>query len=315
MVSRRAGRWFLDAGLADEWLGHPLDVTDDLARFRLEVGLRAPDTAEEWRMKATIDPVPWGPGQASDRTPGDLPAVPVSVHATVRIDPQRAGPGTAPIVDGSWELMVRLSAFGVGRIERAVASGTRGSREARVHLRPALLGDPGRVVVPVNGPESLQLEVAPSSAVVTAALPMQEVRVMRDGKRLELLLPMHAGPEAGPAPVTLGVGASDGGGRLDGALRPWREQVVLDIPSTGLHGIPDGTYAVLLRLDPGDGATDGQLGSARISERSGLRMQGAARLGGVARLRLVGASLVDHLRTGVRGRLRGIRRRLPGAGR
>ena len=36
VVSRRAGRWFLDARLADEWLGHPLDVTDDLERFRLE---------------------------------------------------------------------------------------------------------------------------------------------------------------------------------------------------------------------------------------------------------------------------------------
>jgi hypothetical protein len=205
--------------------------------------------------------------------------------------------------------MVRLSTFGVGRIEPAAATG-----RSNLDLRPALVGDPGRIVVPVNGEESLRLVAGPRSTVLAAVLPARQILVMHDGERLELVLPMHAGPNAAPSPVELVVRGPDGArvGLLAGALRPWREQVVLDVPSTAVRGVPDGTYPVLLRLDGGDDATDRPLGTARIAARRGIRMQGIGRLGRIARLRLVGASVVDHTRTGTRARLRGIKRRLPG---
>ena len=196
-------------------------------------------------MKATIDPVPWAAGEASDQTPEDKPAVPVSVRATVRIDPQRAGPGADPIVDGAWELMVRLSTFGVGRIEPAVAAGDARGPEGRpasgTRRRPR-----ARRRARQRRGESLRLEVAPSSALLAGRAAGRGTSVScatASGSSFSFRCTPARKPDRRQSRSSSGPPPADG--LLDGVLRPWREQVVLDLPSTGVRGIPDGTYPVL----------------------------------------------------------------------
>ena len=315
VVVHRAGRWFLDPFIADELLGHPLDVTDDLRRFRLEIGLRVTRTAEEWRAKATIDPVAWADDDAGAATDTDAEAnpdaapVPVEVTATVRIDPQHVGPDAVPIDVGTWQVAVRMSAFGVGGLGLVAVAGGQAATSSRVSLRPALVGDPGRIVVPGVDEAGLRLDVAPPMAVIAAALPTRSMRVMRDGRRLGLLLPMAAGPAAPPTPVSLVVRAPDGDVLLPGRLRPWLDRVVLDVPTIDVRGVPAGAYPLLMRPDGGEGATDGQLGMARIDDAGRVAVEGAPRLGLRERLGLLKPWTVRRVRT----RLGIVRRRLPGA--
>ena len=267
-------------------------------------------------MKATIDPVPWAAGEASDQTPEDKPAVPVSRSGPRSGSiPRTPGPGVGPDrrrrVGAAWSGCRPSASAASSRPARAGAAG-------KVDVaRPALVGDPGRIVVPVKGEEAFRLEVAPSSAVLAAALPARYSRVMRrrqaaraSSSRWQPARQPHRRRSRSSCAGRPGTRSS--AGRAATVARAGRPRRPIDHRlRVSRRVLPDSFFDA----PAADDTTDGQLGTARISTRRGIRGGGHPPAGSVARLRLIGASVVDlnAARHGAASAASGVDCRAPGA--
>jgi hypothetical protein len=257
------GTTLLDPALADELLGNPVDVRADLRGLRAEYILRARSTSLEWHVRGRIEP-----HRAWRRAPSSHP---VGAATTVVIDPLSVGPVAVALDGGTWDLLLRLSVFG---FERTAPLGANRAPGVDTACRPALLGDPVRVVVPVFDASGLRLEVDPPGEVLTGALAGRPVRVVRDGERVTIALAMVAGPGAAPLPVELVIGVSTGERTIAGELHGWLDGVVFDARPDGLTGLQVGPHPLALRVL----GADLPLGSVRIDGPSRLRVDGLPRL-------------------------------------
>ena len=150
-----------DGPAAAQASDRPYVVAGDPSLTRIQLVLRSRPSVLDWYVKAPGEPY-------ADR-------VGASVHA--RIDPMHVGAASAAMAQGSWDVLVRLSGLG---IERSGALHLHPAN-AQGAVRPALLGDPARVVVPVADGDRLVLEVDPPATVLAGALAGWPIRVIRDG--------------------------------------------------------------------------------------------------------------------------------------
>ena len=259
----------LDATLGAGVAGHRIDLAASASRPHVRLILRARPSILEWYLTARTS----GPGDRStDAGDGAL-----SVAATARalIDPLRVGAGDHPIDPGAWDLVLRFAVFGIERSAPLLAPSPGAFAAA---ASPALLGDPARVVVPVVEPAGLRLEVDPPPAVLARALEGRPMRVVSDGARLVLELPMAAGPSAGDLPVELVVRTPGRDVVLPARLRPHPDGVVLDAPVAGSAVLPVGSCMLLLRLGGREDAADVPVGGASVNAEGRIRVDGLERI-------------------------------------
>ena len=276
-----------DTGTGRDRVGDPFEVAADPALIRAQLALRSRPSVLEWYVSAVARPF-------ADR---------VGATITARIDPLHLGAGELPIDAGSWDVHVRLTGLGIEWSAPLRPWGTSaGSGAAMTSIRspglgisdgtgfvaacpPALLGDPARVVLAVADPGGLRLEVDPPAAAIASVLRQGPIRVLGDGARLVIALPMVAGPGAASVAVRLVIGAVDGERVLPGRLRPLRGGVVLDAATLDPTLIPaGGRHPLTLRLGTGKDAGDVPLGSALVDRGGRLRVEGLVRVTTAARI-------------------------------
>jgi glycosyltransferase involved in cell wall biosynthesis len=125
LVLRRTGeRYVLDPALTEGLMdgldaGGPIDVTDELARFRFDVLLRHRETAVTWPLQRRItldldDADPVDPEQADGE--GSVTVRPV-IRGSVSVDPRRAA-GGGPLAEGVWDVQLRVLGPGLDRNTR-----------------------------------------------------------------------------------------------------------------------------------------------------------------------------------------------------
>jgi glycosyltransferase involved in cell wall biosynthesis len=136
LVLRRTGdRYLLDPALTEGLdVGGPVDVTDELARFRFDVTLRHRETAVTWLLPRAItlslddeDPA----AQDSPDGPDGAVTVRPVIRGSVSIDPRRAA-GGGPLAEGVWDVRLRVMGPGLDRTTQPSPG-------------EALSADPGRV--------------------------------------------------------------------------------------------------------------------------------------------------------------------------
>ncbi|MET1232445.1 MAG: glycosyltransferase [Candidatus Limnocylindrales bacterium] len=295
-VTADGGRASLDAALADEPLGRSVDVTREMRALRVDLVTRERRTFLEWNVWAHVGAVVrhrWRPMSRAGRSPARQTAVPVRTSVRAYLDPSRIGGGTTPIASGAWDLLIRISVLGITRFAPLRVAAGPGEQ---VTCRPALLGDPPRIVVPILGQAGSRLEVDATAAAVADSLDMPTARLLADGDHLAIMLPMAAGPAAGSARVGIAIKSSDGEWILGAILRPWYGHVVLEARVSGLDGLDRGLHPVQLSLRVNDGEI--QLGPGRLDGPFRLRMDGLTRLSRAEQVRI----RLDWLEAAVRTR-------------
>ena len=253
-----------DTGTVRDRVGDPYEVAGDAGLIRVQLVLRSRPSVLEWYVDAPARPL-------RDR---------IGATARARIDPLRLGAGSLPLAAGSWDVHLRLTGLG---IEWSAPLGV------AVHSvrppRPALLGDPGRLVVPIFELGGLRLEVDPPAATVASVLRAGPIRVLRDGLRVVVVLPMAAGRGAGPLSAALVIGADGDDARLLPALlRPMRGRVVVDAAIERSDPAARGSHPLALRLGRGEDSADVPLGSAIVDPDGRVRIEGLDRVSTAARI-------------------------------
>lgn len=239
-------------------------VNGDPGLTRIQLVLRSRPSVLDWYVAASGEPF-------RDR---------VGASVRTRIDPLRVGAGATPLAPGSWDVLVRISGLG---LERSVALKA-GRAGVAATPRPALVGAPPHVVVPIVDADGIRLEVDPPSAVLAAALAGRPVHVIGDGARLALDLPMASGRATGTVATAVVVGAPDGDRVLPARLVPHRGRVVLEASVEGLGDLVGGRYPVALRLGGTADAAVVALGVGVVVE-AGIRIEGLERQSSLDRFR------------------------------
>ena len=310
VVVRRGERSFLDPAIADELVGRPLDVTSEAGRLSANFVLRAQASAMEWDLTASAVTTSLSRDASAlpHRMAGETTEIPVRVTAVANIDLGHVGAGAFPVGAGTWEVLIGLHGFGIGRSAPLLTSQVDDMQAA---FLPALVGDPGRVVVPIVDAAGLRLEVDPPPAVLADALAGRPVRVVRDGDRLVLDLAFVAGPGAAPLPAELVIRVPDGDRILAARLRVRFEGVVLEARVTDLEDLASGQHPILLRLGDATDWAEVVLGTASIDGRSRLRVLDLERLTVPERIGVAARSGISRGMLTLYRRLLALYRRLP----
>ena len=278
---------------ARETTVRPYAVNGDPGQTRIQLVVRSRPSVLDWYVKAPGEPF-------RDR-------VGAAVHA--RIDPMRVGAGATPMDRGQWDVLARVSGLG---IERSVALRS-DHAVGSIAPRPALVGAPARIVVPVLDAEGLHLEIDPPSALLAGALGGRQIRLIRDGDRLAFDLPIASGRATATMAAALVVGAPNGGRVLAARLVPRRGGVVLELAVDELVDLAEGRYPVGLRLGAPSDLADVPLGTG-VLEGGRLRIGGLERLSVLAKVRSDARWVTDRAASAIdraRRRIgRGIKRRL-----
>jgi poly(ribitol-phosphate) beta-N-acetylglucosaminyltransferase len=271
-VAENGGRWIFDPAIT---AGHveAVDVTGEINAIRAQGSVRDERTVLDWHIR-TLASVELAEQESS--TDVARLAVPTLV-GTMEVDPQHVGPGRRGLSTGRWDLVVRWSGLGLQRtgalhVGPAAASTRRGTG-------PALLGDPPRYVVAgADDRGALTLDVDASSTALVAALAGRSAIVRRDGRVVEVLLPIVSGPGAATATATLGFTTSDGETTFPARLVPRSGHVILTTSPGGGRGLPPpGDYSVTARLN-GDLGPELPLGRAVITAGGLIRFTATDRL-------------------------------------
>ena len=118
ILRRVGGRYLLDPALTEGLdVGGPIDVTDELRRFRFDVHLRHRGTAVTWPLPCGTELVledgePAGPD-------GSVTVRPL-IRGRVGFDPHRAA-GGGPVPEGVWDVRLRVMGPGLDRYTRPTA--------------------------------------------------------------------------------------------------------------------------------------------------------------------------------------------------
>ncbi|HET7026334.1 MAG TPA: glycosyltransferase family 2 protein [Candidatus Limnocylindrales bacterium] len=249
VVVERDGRDVLDPALTDGITDGPVDVTPARRGVRATPILREAESALEWFVssRSAVDLV--DAGHADDgrrRRP--------TVRGSLSLDPQRVGSGERPLEPGTWRLSIRMSALGIERTAPLTLSTDSGNLPA-----PAVLGSAGQVVIPGLGEAGgLELSVGagfasltgPALAALERATRDQRPAVLRDGRVVELALPIVADGRT-HLPATLLVGEPPTLVRVPATIVPARGRAVLraDLASAA-RALGTGHHALEVELAP-----------------------------------------------------------------
>ena len=241
-VERHGDRYLLHPALTAGLGLDPVDLTDDLPRFRVDAFLRNRGTAVKWMLPRDLD-VDWEelPGAGAD---GAVLLRPV-IRATASVDPRRAAGGHAPDA-GTWELQVRVMGPGLDRSTDLTA--TAASPQ-----------------IPAGSAGTLRLSAAPVSdrgglALTADAVPEAE---RPDGPLVSVVLP--AGDDAERLAASLA--------SLTAQTWPGRPYEVVLVGGTAPDPLPVGVRRVPAgNEDPRDAGAAAALGSYLFFLRPGDRL-------------------------------------------
>lgn len=292
---------YLDPAVADDLVG-PVDVTDELAGIRAQVSLVDRETALEWIVAGTaglaIRPV---------GDPDDELRIP-SLIGDVELDPQRVGPGEQPLDDGAWDVLFRWS--GLGMHATGLLRLPRRARSAeRPAIPPALVGRPVRWIVPgVDADGSLRVRIGGADRA-PARIDEAARRVVRQGRRLAVELPIATDRSGTLSPGTLRL-AGEGGtislpATFDGSLG-----VLVVTAAVGGRAIPRGRYELTAHVG-GESAPGIAAGTVVVRDdgrMTAVDLRGVSRF---ARLRALSAWSTRSARERVRANSLAQFRRLP----
>ncbi|MFJ2955650.1 glycosyltransferase [Streptomyces sp. NPDC087270] len=295
-VERRDGRYLLDPRLT-EGLGlepglEPVDLTDHLTRFRVDVLLRHRGTAVKWMLPRDVEVV-WQ--ELPPRADGVERLRPV-IRATATVDPRRAAGGSPPDA-GAWEVQVRVLGPGLDRTTdlTAPAGGpavpTAAVGGLRVGAAPEESGARGAAGAPGGGGAD---GGGAAAAVVLLVEPGHEP-ALPAGPRVSVIV--RAGDDAGQVAASLAsVAAQDW---AEGAV----ETLVAARPTDAVpEPPPAGVRVVRTGADPRDTAAAEARGAYLLFLRAGDRLAPEA-------LRRLYAYGLEHDADVVAGRLAGAKGR------
>lgn len=262
-------------------------VLADVDGMRARVSLRDAVSAVEWIVPSASAVLL----RDAARHPGggrrQVPAVAVAVE----IDPRHVGPAGMRLARGRWSVSVRWRGLGV--------KGTGLLHEPAGAFRPLLprvVGDPPTLIVPRFGEDGLSIEVG-ATGLSSSDWRSGEVAVIRDGRSLEVALPVLAGRGVGRRPATILLRGPDGD-------REWPADVAPDLGRLRLRS-RGGDFGAASR-DPAD-----RLLFARLGPPVDLEVPlGVARFDGAGGVRVVGAStpgILDRARARVSWHARSLR--------
>lgn len=289
---RREDRLLLDPGLTDGLGLDPVDASDDLAKSNGTVSLRDRATGVDWEVRASsaVRLEPTAAGGSGDES--RLRPV-IDVMATV--NPLEAA-GGRPLEPGTWDVRIRLSAFG---LDRRVGLSIGDPAREHVPLMPALLGDPSRLVVPRSGDDGLTLDVGGIEQLHGALVGRPVVARPGGGRSIAIGLAVAADARTGHVPAQLLLENDRGARRWPATLVGRDDQLTATARFGILRGrLPHGSYRLSLELD--DGESSLPVGALRAG------LDGRVYVDGGQRIRLVSSGIAS-----VRRWIRAVARRLP----
>ncbi|WP_435178823.1 glycosyltransferase [Actinacidiphila sp. bgisy145] len=276
VVERRNGRWLLDPRLTSGLDLDPVDLTDHLARFRVDVLLRHRGTAVTWMLPRDLDIVweelPAGPDGVERLRP--------VIRATAALDPRTAAGGGAPEA-GTWEVRVRVLGPGLDRTTDLVATA-------------------GGPTVPTAAVGGMRIGAAPAghedtgAGLVLLVEPGKEP-ALPGGTRVSVVV--RAGDEAEQVAVSL----------ASVAAQDWTDGTVETLVAAGPEDavpeqLPDGVRVVRTAGDPRNAAVAAARGEYLFFLRAGDQLAPEA-------LRRLYAYGLEHDADVVAGRLAGAKGR------
>jgi poly(ribitol-phosphate) beta-N-acetylglucosaminyltransferase len=301
-VIERDGAILLDPAIADDLVG-PVDVTDELRAIRAQISVVDRDTALEWIL-------PGGAGltlrPAGD--PDDEVRIP-TLHGLVGLDPQRVGPGEAPLDDGSWDVLVRWSGLG-SQSAGVLRFPRRQRRPDRPPIPPALVGQPVRWVVPRSDAAGAMRLAIGGADRLPARIDDAGRRLIRDGASIAIGLPIatdRSGPIAGGVLRLTGTaGTFDLPASYDGSLG----SLVVSAAAGDGDLPPRGRYEATAHLGS-ETAPGLPVAVVVVGEDGRLTVLGVRRLSSATRLRAWGSWTRRSLSEGIRTRALAAFRGLP----
>jgi glycosyltransferase involved in cell wall biosynthesis len=273
-VLERGGRRSLDASLTGDLVDDVTGVTTEVGAFPVAPYVRDRVSGSQWSVPARID-LSWEPADEGDPGGGGDPSDLVTPIARFSAGFSPLGMAGGRTLDpGSWEIGVRVTAFGLDR----TAVARHAAREALGgSWTPTLLGDRPIVVAPrLDEQGAVVLDV---DDALIAGRGGSSPRVARDGGAVWVTLPVTPSREARRAWVTFVVRDDAGQERpFPGRVRTVLGQVVLVArPGSSLRGMPPGPHALAVRLGGGLGPGV-HLGSVRVGRGGEVRAVGDWRL-------------------------------------
>ncbi|MFF7360743.1 glycosyltransferase [Streptomyces sp. NPDC008125] len=156
LLARRGDRYVLAPALTDGVLDEPVDVTDELKSFRVDVLLRHTETAHLWPALATVRLTL----EEETDADGTVLVRPV-LNGSASLDPVR-GAGGSPLAPGTWEVRIRVMGAG---FDRTVPLGNAGGDAAALPAGEVLAGHrTGPVLAADAGADTgLALTVVPTT--------------------------------------------------------------------------------------------------------------------------------------------------------
>lgn len=282
---------FLDPAVADDLVG-PVEVTDEIPGIRAQVSLVDRETALEWIVAggAGLSLRPTGDPEARLRLP--------TLVGFVELNPQRVGPGGQPLDDGAWDVLIRWSGIGLQ------ATGLLGlPRRARLAeqpaISPALVGKPARWVVPGADAEgSLRIRIGGADRA-PANIDKEARRVLRQGSRIAIELPIATDRRGVVASGTLLLVGDSGTIALPATFEGSLGLLVVSA-GIGSRAIPRGRYELLAHVG-GEGSPSIAAGSVAVRDDGRLVALGLRGVSRVARAQALTSwftrSAGDEMRT------------------
>jgi glycosyltransferase involved in cell wall biosynthesis len=273
----RDGAMLLDPAVAEDLVG-PADVTDELGSIRAQLSIVDRATALEWIVPGAAALVLRPVGDPDDEV--RLPAL----VGKVELDPQRVGPGERPLVDGSWDLVVRwlglgLHATGALRLSRRARSLDRPA------IPPALLERPLRWVVPrADHDGTLRIGIGGADRL-PARIDEAARRVVHEGERVTIALPIATDRTGLVAPGSLRLAGEPGTFALPATFGGALGGLVVSVGRVTGHGfIPRGRYELTAHLGDAD-APGLPVGAALVRDDGRFVILGVRRGSALARAR------------------------------
>jgi glycosyltransferase involved in cell wall biosynthesis len=275
-------RWVFDPSITGQETG--LDVTDEIQAIRAQASVRDAPTMLEWQVPtwATVARI-----EQQGASYGARPVVP-SLVGTIEVDPQHVGPGRRALGTGRWDLIVRWTGLGMlrtGALRVPSADGVSVLEGTGL----AMLGDPPRYIVTgIDKGEALVLDVNPSSRGLAPGVAGRPAIVRRDGRVIEVLMPIASGPRSGTMSASVSLVNADGETRFPARLVPHRGGVILVASPAAGRLPPPGPYALTTRLD-GDDGPELPIGPAMVTAAGLVKLDAIDRQTRVDRVRRAAA--------------------------
>jgi poly(ribitol-phosphate) beta-N-acetylglucosaminyltransferase len=276
VLVRRRGAKVIDPSLLEGFASDPVDARGSASKPRVYVQIRDRATSIAWPVsgRSEVEFVPVGVEPHGFR-------IAPRVRTTLTIDPLNVAGGSR-LAPGSWELMVRVGAYGLERHTRAAMPA--GVERDPV---PGLVGSPPLAVVAGSDAEGwLELDVDRQHRTLASAVTPRQVRVTRAGRTVRAVLGI-ATSDDDPVPTVAVLTTAMGEQQLPAtALRTGGRLEVL-IDASGAEPMPGGDASLSVALDGTDqprvelgqaAPGDGRVHIANVQpERRGVRAWSAGR--------------------------------------